>query len=65
MDWLDPTIADAPNEQADRITVAMRVANAAGQMSMQTFNDAINGTLAQCTKLGTQFLMRWMNRICL
>ncbi len=45
MDWLDPTIADAPNEQADRITVAMRVANDAGQMSMQTFNDAINGTL--------------------
>jgi len=45
MDWLNCTIEDAPFDQAERVFVAMRVANAAGQMTMQTFNDAIKGTL--------------------
>ena len=45
MDWLDPTIEDAPSDQAERVFVAMRSANAASELTMQTFEDAINGTL--------------------
>ncbi|MCH2137217.1 MAG: hypothetical protein MK101_11685 [Phycisphaerales bacterium] len=45
MPTLFDSLAEAPAEQADRVHLALRVTNAAGGMVMDSFNEALAGTL--------------------